>query len=266
MNKAEKQVSQKVLDCPRKIVHMSISELAKFCEVSETTIFRFCNKIGFKGFQEFKINLALNIASPMENIHSDISENDDSYLIMKKILKSSVLVLEKTMEVNQAETIEKVTRHILDAKKILFWGNGGSAILAEDAYHKFYRLGLNVQTASDIHWQQMQASLLEENDLVFIFSSSGANKDLLEVMEFAHTNKTITVLISQHELSPLAQKADICLISCGNNQEFRSEAMESRFSTLLLIDTLFIKTSIMIKSKALKNLYKVREGIAGRRI
>ncbi len=117
MNKAEKQVAQKTLDCPRKIIHMSISELSKFCEVSETTIFRFCNKLGFKGFQEFKINLALTIATPMENIHGDVCEDDDSYLVMKKILKSSVLVLEKTMEVNKPETIEKITRHIVDAKK-----------------------------------------------------------------------------------------------------------------------------------------------------
>ncbi len=266
MNKSEKLVAQKVLDCAKEIVHMSISELSCHCSVSDTTVFRFCNRLGFTGYQDFKVHLALGIVTPMENIHRGIKENDDMYIIMQKVLKASTAVLEKTVECNNAEKIEELVQRIIKAHKICFWGNGGSSILAEDAYHKFYRLGLPVETASDIHWQYMQGALLTKKDLVFLFSSSGANKDLISLIDYIHEKDATAVGITQHMKSPLGKKVDICLFSAGNTQEFRSEAMESRLSTLLLIDSIFIRCAVLLKEKSMRKLHQIREGIAQCRI
>ncbi len=266
MNKLEKQVAKKVLDNPKNIVHMSISEVAIYCDVSDTTVFRFCNRLGFKGFQEFKINLALGIVTPMENIHGDIKEEDDSYIVMQKILKSVSVALEKTISDNSSELVETISKHVVKAKKICFWGNGGSGILASDAYHKFYRLGLNVEQSSDLHWQYMQASLLEPNDVVFAFSSSGSNKDLLEVLDYAHKKSAIVVAITQFLQSPISKKADILLYSYGYDQEFRSEAMESRLSALLIMDCIFIRCSMLMQPDSIDSLNNIREGIAKRRV
>lgn len=266
MNKLEKIVAKKVLDEPREIVHMSINEVAKYCDVSDTTVFRFCNKLGFKGFQEFKINLALGIVTPMENIHGDITEQDDNYIIMEKVFESTVKDLKKTLKQNSPENVQVICDHIIKAGRICFWGNGGSGVLAADAYHKFYRLGLNVQTSSDIHWQYMQASLLEKGDVVIGFSNTGANKDLLDIIDFAKKKGAFVIVFTQSDSSSLAKKSDLCVISCGNDQEYRSEAMESRLSALMMLDVIFIRCSIMLGDKAQDNLKNIRRGVANRRI
>lgn len=266
MNKLEKAVAKKVLEESREVVHMSINEVAKFCDVSDTTVFRFCNKLGFKGFQEFKINLALGIVSPMENIHGDITEQDDNYIIMEKVLESTVKDLKKTLKSNSPENIQTLCDHIVGAETVCFWGNGGSGVLAEDAYHKFFRLGLNVQTSSDLHWQYMQASLLQKGDVVIGFSNTGANKDLLDIVDYAKSKGAFVAVFTQSDTSSLAQKSDICVLSCGNDQEYRSEAMESRLSALMMIDVIFIRCSIMLGDRAQENLKNIRQGVANRRI
>ena len=58
LSKSEKKVAQYVLSNPDEVIKLQIKELAKLVSVGESTIIRFTRKIGYSGFQEFKIELA----------------------------------------------------------------------------------------------------------------------------------------------------------------------------------------------------------------
>lgn len=262
---AEKKVAQYILENPKDIIHFSITELAEVSKSSEATVFRLCSKLGYKGYQDLKINLAGSIVEPIENIYSEIQENDDLYIIMHKIMCSNIDSLKKTLSLNDVESLNNALNLILNSNQLMFFGMGGSAPIAEDAYHKFVRTGINCVNASDSHWQVMYSSMAKKNDTIIAFSNSGSNKELVENVKLAKSNGINIISITCNPKSPLAKVSDINLISHGNESAFRSEAMESRLTSLMIIDWLYVGVALKRKDEVLSNLESIRSGIASKR-
>lgn len=266
LNKAEKKAAKYILDNPRDIVHFSIKELAESCQVSEATIFRLCNSLGYKGYQDLKINLAGSIIKPIENLHESINEQDDSYMIMNKLYRANVASMENTLKLNSPELLDEATELLLRASKIMFFGMGGSYYLAEDAYHKFFRIGIPVESSADSHWQAMYISNAKENDVVFAISNSGSNKELLYNIKLAKEYGVKVISITNNRKSPIATESDISFISYGEEIMFRSEAMEFRLSTLMITDWLYMSVALKRKKEYLDNIQEIRKVIASKRL
>ena len=96
---SEQKVAEYVLAHPREVINLPITELAERIEVSEATIVRMCKQIGFRGFQELKINLALEIVNPLQTVHEEIKEGDDADTILKKVVRANVQALDTTTNV-----------------------------------------------------------------------------------------------------------------------------------------------------------------------
>jgi len=265
LKSAEQKVAKYILENPKDIIHFSITELADTSGVSETTVFRLCNRLGYKGYQELKINLAGDVVTQIENIHEEIEEDDNMYLIMNKIMKSNLNSIETTMKMNSSQELEKAVELILKSKQLLFFGMGGSGALALDGYHKFIRTGLSCVVHTDSHWQAMAASMAQENDTVIAFSNSGSNKELVENLKIAKERGLNIISITSNKKSPIAKVSDVVLISYAKELLFRSEAMESRISALTLLDCLYIAVALRRKDETLRTLGNIREGIARKR-
>lgn len=262
---AERKVAQYILENSKDIIHFSITELAEASHSSEATVFRLCSKLGYKGYQDLKINLAGSVIEPMENIHGEIKEGDDTYIIMHKIMRSSIDSIQKTIKLNKVEIINNAIELILKSNKLMFFGMGGSAAIANDAYHKFIRTGINCVSSSDSHWQVMFSSMSDKNDTILAFSNSGSNKELVENVTLAKKNNINIISVTDNEKSPLAKASDVALIAYGNESMFRSEASESRLSSLMIIDWLYVGVAFKRKDITLKNLENIRKGIAYKR-
>lgn len=262
LNNAEKKAAQYILSNPRDIIHFSITELADGSKVSETTIFRLCNKLGYKGYQELKISLAGAIVEPIENIHEEIKEQDDMYMIMHKIMNSNIYSIENTMKINKPGEMDKAVEMILKAEQLLFFGMGGSGIIATDACHKFIRTGIRCSANVDSHWQAMMAAMVKKDDVIVAFSNSGSTKELIESIKIGRDYGAKVIAITGNAKSPIARVSDIILVSCGKESMFRSEAMESRIAFLILIDCLYVGVALKRKKQTLDTLEKIREGIA----
>ncbi|ADK14223.1 MULTISPECIES: MurR/RpiR family transcriptional regulator [Clostridium] len=262
---AEKKAAHYILENPESIIHFSITEFAYVSKVSETTIFRLCNKLGYTGYQDLKINLASTIVKPVENIFEGIKENDDMYIIMQKVMSSSIHSIQKAISMNESTEMEKAVKLILNAKKLMFFGMGGSWIVALDAYHEFIRTGIPCVCNSDSHWQVMYAAMAERNDVIFAFSTSGSNKDLIDSIKVGKKNGAKIISITSNQKSPLQKISDILLTSYGKESMVRSEAMESRITSLVLINSLFVSVALKRLDITLNNLDKIRAGIAVKR-
>ena len=89
-------------------------------------------------------------------------------------------------------------------KRIEFYGVGNSGIVAADAQHKFFRLGVHAASQSDGHVQVMSATMLGEGDCAVIISNAGRSKDLIDSAEIA-LRKGATLIAITASGSPLAQ-------------------------------------------------------------
>ncbi|OIJ17510.1 RpiR family transcriptional regulator [Anaerobacillus alkalilacustris] len=261
----EKKIADYIMDSPKNIIHSTINQVAEDLGVAEATVFRFCKRIGFKGYQAMKIALASEVVTPMNNIHEKIQVGDDEKAVAEKVFKSNIRTLEETLRVIEQESFKKAVDAILNADKVAFYGNGGSGAVADDAHHKFIRTGIQTATYSDSHLQVMSASLLSKNDVAILISHSGSNLDMLQVLNVAKEAGATTVAITTLAKSPLSQGADITLYTVSDETEYRSEALSSRLAQLSIIDALYVNVSIARKELMQESLNKIRNAISLKR-
>lgn len=259
---AEKRVAEYILQNPNDIIHYSITELAETCKSGEATVFRLCKRLGYKGYQELKIKIASEVVSPIEDIHEEIKEEDTSFIIMQKIINSTIYSLNQTMKINDAQILDKAIEMLNKCERIAFFGMAGSAAVAMDAYHKFLRTGKECVFHNDTHFQAMVSAMFGENDCIIAVSNTGSTKDLIENLNTAKGNGAKIISITSNSKSPIAKVSDITLVCFGKEYKFKTEAMDSRISALSLIDCLFVGLCLKNKEEYFESLAKVRKAIA----
>jgi RpiR family carbohydrate utilization transcriptional regulator len=266
LSEKEKRVADYILENPEKIIHCTINEIAEDLSIAEATVFRFCKRIGYKGYQALKIALASEIMTPIQQIHEEISELDNEIDVAGKIFKSNVQTLENTLQILDSRSIQKAVELLLHANRVEFYGTGGSAIIAMDAYHKFIRSGVKAFAFPDSHFQLMSASQLSKQDVAVVISHSGTNKDTIRILNTAKKNGVKTIGITGFPKSPVGQNVDVSLYTSSEETEYRSEALASRIGQLSLIDALYVNVMMLNKEESKKSLKKIRNAISETRM
>lgn len=262
----EKKVADYILQNPEKIIHITINELAEDLHVADATVFRFCKRIGFKGYQAMKIALASEIMEPIHQIHEEITDQDDEKTITKKIFQSNIQTLENTLHLLNENSLHQAVSILLQAAKVEFYGVGGSMVIAMDAYHKFIRTGIKAFSFVDSHFQLMSASQLSEGDVAVVISHSGTNKDTINILKTAKKNGAKTIGITGYPKSFIGQNVDVALFTSSEETDYRSEALSSRIGQLSIMDALYVNIMVLNKYNANTALDKIRDSISETRI
>ena len=237
MGKSEKKIADWILEHPREILPLSITELAEQSKSSEATIVRFAKRVGFSGYQELKISLAQENGKKIAN--ETITEKDSCFDIFDKITNDIYISLEKTKKAISTTALECCANAITDAEKIVIFGLGNSASVALDASHKFLRAGCNSFAYSDNHMQAIAASHLTRNDVVLGISHSGSSKDIVEALKIAKQNGATTICITNKGKSPITKVSDIILFTDADETRYNILALNSRIAQLTIIDAIY---------------------------
>lgn len=262
---AEKRVADYILKDPKNVIHLSITELAEASHCGEATIVRLCKKLGCKGYQNLKIKIASEIINPMDDIYEDIHVDDSTLVMTQKVFNSSIFSLNQTLKLIDHTEMQRAIDIISSKTNLLFYGMGGSAAVAYDAYNKFLRCGKRCEFHDDSHIQAMISSLSSENDCIIAISNTGSNKELVENLQIARDNGVSVVTITSNNKSPISNVSDVILTSFGEEQMFKSEAMTSRISALCLLDCLFVGVCLRNQETYSQHIDKIRNAIALKR-
>jgi len=262
---SEEKAADYILAHSAEVINLPITELAERIGVSEATIVRMCKKIGFHGFQELKINLAVETVKPIQALHEEIAENDVIGAVMRKIVAANTKTLQSTLDVLSETDLQKAVDRLYDARSIQFYGVGGSGSVAMDAAHKFMKTGKPVTAYIDTHMQAMAASLVEPSDVVVAISHSGSSRDVIDALAIARSRGATTIGNAYYARSPIDKVLDIKLGTSSYETLYRMESTSSRVAQLTIIDTLFIGVCLKDPAKAVKNILATREAIAPKR-
>lgn len=262
---AGQKVGNFILEHSRDVIYLSISDLAEQVGVSEATVVRFCQELGFKGYQDFKIHLSQALVAPVQSLDSSIELDDSAKTILKKVSHTAVQTIQDSLAVISPEALEAAVEVLRRAHRILFFGCGGSAIIARDANHKFLKLGLEVLVYDDIHTSAQAASLFGPDDVLFLISYSGATKDVIDIAHLAKANQAQIIALTRFGRTPLGRVADIVLPTSSPESQYRSEGVSSRVAQLCIIDALSIGIFASDQKKFVDALQKTREALSDKR-
>ena len=256
---AEQRVGKLLLTDPRTFSTLPVTELAERAEVSKPTVVRFCRSLGYEGLSDFKLKLAGSLSEGVPFIHRSVGVHDNTNDIMVKVVDNTVAALLKYRNDASSAVIDKAAQAIADChkkgKKLEFFGVGNSGIVAQDAQHKFFRMGFHTIAHSDGHLQIMSASLLGPGDCVVIFSNSGRTRDLMDACEIAKKNGATTVVITASG-SPLSNAGKIHLAADHPESYERFSPMVSRLLHLMIIDVLATTVALRIGSTQLQPMLR----------
>lgn len=260
-NDTEQKIAMYVIENAGQIIYSTISQVAEATKLSEATIFRFCKKIGFKGFQDLKITLAMEAQEIVSHPEEQITTTDDTLTVVNKVFKANVQAINDALHSMDVQKFKQALDFLIGADHIMFAGSGGSAVVALDAQHKFIRTGLNVSCNLDYHMQLMTVSQMTSKDVLFVISHTGANMDMITLLDNAMMNEVKTIAITSYRKCPINDIVDVPLTVVSQETQYRFEAFASRISHLSIIDALYTSV-IMALPESEKALQKMRDAIS----
>jgi len=256
---AEQRVGKLCLLDPRAFAKLPVSELADRAHVSKPTVVRFCRSVGYDGLSDFKLKLAGTVNEGVPFIHRSVDADDKTGDVMVKVIDNTVAAFLKYRNDASTVAIEKAVLALAEThktgRKIQFFGVGNSGIVAQDAQHKFFRLGIHTTAYSDGHMQVMSASLMGPGDCLVVISNSGRTRDLMDACDIARKNGATTIVITASG-SPLASAGHIHL-SADHPEGFdKYSPMVSRLLHLMIIDILATCVALRIGGTTLQPLLR----------
>jgi len=262
---SEKKVADAVLNNPDLAMRSTITELAQLAGTSEPTVVRFCRQMGLKGYMELRLKLASSRPSPLP-ILEDVRQGDPSSKIFTSTMQSVIEAINATMAEMDPGMLEKAAALVSEARRLEFFGSGGSGVVALDAQHKFFRLGIPCSALIDPHMQVMSAAVLGPGDVVFAISHTGSTKDILESAEAAREAGASVIGLVGRRKSPLAALCDVVLSVASKESSLRLAPMTSRLMMLAVLDALFIDAAMRMPDEAQTRLDKVKRALRNKHV
>jgi RpiR family carbohydrate utilization transcriptional regulator len=256
---AEQRVGKLLLSDPRGFANSPVVDLANKANVSKPTVVRFCRSMGYKGLSDLKLKLAGSLSEGVPFIHRNVGAQDSSSDVLVKVIDNTVTAFLKYRNDASSAQIDKAVEAFAlthkKGKRLEFFGVGNSGIVAQDAQHKFFRLGFHTISHSDGHMQIMSASLLGPGDCLVVFSNSGRTRDLLDSCEIAKKNGVTTIVVTASG-SPLASVGKVHLGADHPESYEKFSPMVSRLLHLMIVDVLATAVALRIGSTQLQPMLR----------
>lgn len=244
LSQSGRLVADWIVENAAKAAYMTSQEVAHEAQVSQSTIVKFTQRLGFKGYSEFKLALSEDIgrkqAIASTPLHSGIFADDPLAVIAQKLIKAKTDAMIQTTNALSFDACNQAAQWLSDARTVQIVGIGGSALTAKDLGYKLLKLGITALTEQDSHVQIAVARTLTEKDVQIAISFSGERKEILVAAEAAKEQGAKVIALSSPNKSKLRHIADITFDTIADEVENRSSAIASRSAQNVITDLLFI--------------------------
>jgi DNA-binding MurR/RpiR family transcriptional regulator len=243
----------------------SLKAVADDAGVSEAMVVKITKKLGFSGFKDFRAGIVDYNRLPTTDLHQELSPDDTGAEIAQKVFRTSILALEETLSILDADAFDRAADIIFASRQRDLYGIGGSAQIARDVAHKFLRIGVRTSVFDDAHMMLMSAALLGEGDVAIAFSHSGTTTAVIEPLELARRRGARTIALTNYATSPLAAIADVVLCSTAQGSPLLGENAAARIAQLVILDAVFAAVAQRDLRAAERNLAATMGAVTAKR-
>jgi DNA-binding MurR/RpiR family transcriptional regulator len=247
LSKGQKLIAQFITNNYDKAAFMTASKLGNKVGVSESTVVRFANALGYDGYPSLQKELQELIKTKLTTVQRLEMSQDytDEGALLKKVLKADMDNIKAVIEDLDDKVFQSVVDHIFKAKRIYIIGLRSSSTLAE--YLGFYlnliRDNVKIVTpgVSDVFEQMLRVG---KDDLVIGMSFPRYSKKTLTAINYTKEQGALVVGLTDSNVSPIAAISDYTLIARSNMASF----VDSLVAPLSLINALVVAVGMREKS------------------
>ena len=208
LSPAEKRVARWVLMHPKEAAEGTLARLAREAETSEPTVVRFCRRVGLSGYRELAIRLTEALSNPASYVHRDVKPDDATPDAVLKVMDASIRSLIDMRRELSSMPVDEAVSAMREARQIAFAGLGASGHVANDACHKFFRLGIPCTALTDTPMILQFAAIAEPEDVLVLLSHTGRWSDFARAARQAR-KRGATVIALTNPDSVIAAEAGL---------------------------------------------------------
>lgn len=258
----ERKVGDYVLRHPHEIVGCSITRLAGACDVSNTTVSRFCRRLGVKGYRPFRIALARDLGSPESLMYVEVQPDDTLASVAQKTFAANIQALRDTQKVLDLSVLENAVETVLQARRVDIYATGGAGIAARELHFKCMQLGINANAFLDLQMQLMSAASLTANDVGLGISHSGTQRHVAEALRLAGSGGATTIALTSYPGSLVAQAADVVLYTAALGTPTAHDSPSVRSAQLSVVDVIYEAMLMKERELARAKMARVAQAIS----
>ena len=242
---SERRVADAILADVDFALHSANGELARRAGVSEPTVTRFSRAVGCAGVRELKVKLAQSLVVGRIYLEEppDAGSNPGKPTVWQVILEDIHRAINTAERQLVVADFERAAAAIASCGKLVTFGvGGGSTMVATEAKHRFFRLGVAVSNYSDGQLMRMVAATLDKKDVVLAISATGKPKEIVDAVTIARDYGATVIAVTKPN-SPLAAAADIPLGLYVPETPNALKPTASRYAFLAAVDLLAALTA-----------------------
>lgn len=242
LSEAESKVAEYVFKEPKKTLHYNVSELARQSGVSQAAVVRFCRRIGFGSYNNFKLRLARDVFSDSDERFIpdlDLESMTSPERAIRSVIGFSQQGLSLLGGILVPADLESASEAIIGATTTALFGVGASGIVANDFLQKLLRIGLPSFFTPDTDLQVTAAASLRPSDVAFVISYSGENAGMVESARQAEARGATVISLTMDSPNSVRAFAKIQLRVPASERIYRQAAITSRINQLTVVDILY---------------------------
>lgn len=244
----EKKIGDYIVRNPKKVVDMTVGELAKECGVSEASVSRFCKRIELKGFHHLKISLARELVDAKDDgeISGHISV-DDMEGSLRGILSNKMEELRQTVAMIDREELKKILDVINNADMVLMAAVGNTIPVAMDGAYKLNQIGIRAMSTPIWETELGYSYNLTDKDVVVAISNSGESTGVIQILEAAKSRGAVAISITNNARSSVAELSTYHITTATREKLFLDGYCFSRVSATMVIEIIYLLLASMRK-------------------
>ena len=244
----EKKIGDYIVRNPKKVVDMTVGELAKECGVSEASVSRFCKRIELKGFHHLKISLARELVDAKDDgeISGHISV-DDMEGSLRGILSNKMEELRQTVAMIDREDLKKILDVINNADTVLMAAVGNTIPVAMDGAYKLNQIGIRAVSTPIWETELGYSYNLTDKDVVVAISNSGESTGVIQILEAAKSCGAVAISITNNARSSVAELSTYHITTATREKLFLDGYCFSRVSATMVIEIIYLLLASMRK-------------------
>ena len=208
----EENIVEYILAHPAQISEMTTRELAEKTYTSPAAIFRLCQKLGLKGYNEFKIKFTSEVNRTLpcgaHIMHRPITDKDSTSDIIRMLAQLEIEAIEETKNEMDAAQMERIA-NILDKAAIIdIYAYDQNYSLAQMAVYNFLQVKKTAVAHNSLNSQLCAALVTDSSHAAIIISRSGINQRLIRTAKILKKRKVKTILLSVNRETELAGLCD----------------------------------------------------------
>ena len=246
MPAAMTRVADYLLRNPQAPLTLSIGELADSAGTSPATVSRFCRLIGYSGYVALRVSIATDVGRSARSdpwiteIGRAFGPDDSPEDLLRMLIGSHTRMLREATAAIDLTVMTEVSRRIALSSHVDIYGVGGSAMLAEELQGRLYRIGVKTYAWSEVHTGLTSAAIQDAGTVAIGISTTGRTEETIQMLAEAGRAGALTVAISNNPTSPLAELADLSIVTSIYEQFLQPDDLSAKHGQLLVLDLLYL--------------------------